>query len=78
MFGVSKDDEVGEGVDHNGRVSEMVEEKEGLSSETDVIKTVLLEGEVGDDLVAIALEVVLTTLSQLYWKVSHWSKMVPR
>ena len=42
MFGVSKDNEVGEGVDCNGRVSETVEEEGGLLSKGDVIKSGLL------------------------------------
>ena len=42
MFGVSKDHQVGEGVDCNGRVSETVEEEGGLLPKGDIIESVLL------------------------------------
>ena len=48
MFGVSKDDEVGEGVNGNGRVPETVEEEGGLLPKGDVIKSGLLESGVGE------------------------------
>ena len=48
MFGVSKDDEVGEGVNGNGRVPETVEEEGGLLPKGDVIKAGLLESGVGE------------------------------
>jgi hypothetical protein len=48
MFGVSKDHEVGEGVNGNGRVPETVEEEGGLLPKGDVIKAGLLESGVGE------------------------------
>ena len=48
MFGVSKDHEVGEGVNGNGRVPETVEEEGGLLPKGDVIKSGLLESGVGE------------------------------
>ena len=48
MCGVSKDNEVGEGVDINGGVSETVEEEGGLLPKTDVIQSDLLESVVGE------------------------------
>jgi hypothetical protein len=61
MFGVSKDNEVGEGVDCNGRVSESEEEEGGLLPKGDVIEWDLLESGVGelddfDDFVTMGLE----------------------
>ncbi len=61
MFGVSKDNEVGEDVDSNGGVSETVEEEGGLMTKTDVIKSGLLESGVGeldglDDFVTMGLK----------------------
>ena len=61
MFGVSEDDEVGEGVDINGGVSETVVEEGGLLPKTVVIKSVLLESGVGelnglDDFVTMGLK----------------------
>ena len=35
MFGVTVDDQVCEGVDHNGGVSEVVQEEDGLIPETE-------------------------------------------
>ncbi len=43
MFGVTKDNQVGRGVDGNGRVPETVEEEVGLLPKGDVIKSGLLE-----------------------------------
>jgi hypothetical protein len=48
MFGVSKDNEVGEGVDCDGRVPEAVEEEGGLLPKGDVIESGLLESGVGE------------------------------
>ena len=61
MFGVSKDDEVGEGVNGNGRVPETVEEEGGLLPKGDVIKSGLLESGMGkldgrDDFVTMGLK----------------------
>ena len=61
MFGVSKDNEVGEGVDCNGRVPETVEEEGGLLPKGDVIESGLLESGVGelgglDDFVTMGLK----------------------
>jgi hypothetical protein len=61
VFGVSKNNEVGEGVDCNGRVSEAVEEEGGLLTKGDVIESGLLESGVGEldgfhDFVTIGLE----------------------
>ena len=61
MFGVSKDNEVGEGVDWDGRVPEAVEEEGGLLAEVDIVKSSLLEGGVGeldglDDFVTMGLK----------------------
>ncbi len=61
MFGVSKNNEVGEGVDCNGRVSEAVEEEVGLLPKGDVIESGLLESGVGElddfhDFVTMGLE----------------------
>ena len=61
MFGVSKDDLVGESVDCNCRVPETVEEEDRLLTKGDVIKAGLLESGVGeldglDDFVTIGLK----------------------
>ena len=61
MFGVSKDNEVAEGVDCDGRVPEAVEEEGGLLPKGDVIKSGLLESGVGeldglDDFVTMGLK----------------------
>ena len=61
MFGVSKDHEVGEGVNGNGRVPETVEEEGRLLTKGDIIKAVLLESGVGeldglDDFVTMGLK----------------------
>ena len=61
MFGVSKDNYVGESVDCNGRVPETVEEEVRLLTKGDVIKTGLLESGVGeldglDDFVTMGLK----------------------
>ncbi len=61
MFGVSKDTEVGEGVDNNCGVSEEVEEEGGLLPKVDVIQSGLLESGVGEldglhDLVTMGLK----------------------
>ena len=61
VFGVSEGDEVGEGVDRNGRVPESVEEEGGLLPKTDIIKSILLEGDVNeldvlDDFVTVGLK----------------------
>ena len=45
---MSKDHQVGEGVDYNGRVPETVEEEGGLLPKGDVIKSGLLESDVGE------------------------------
>jgi len=61
VFGVSEGDQVGEGVDRNGRVPETVEEEDGLLTEADIVKSSLLEGGVSefdglDDFVTVGLE----------------------
>ena len=61
MFWVSEGDQVGEGVYHNGRVSETVEEEGGLLPEADIVKSSLLEGGVSefdglDDFVTVGLK----------------------
>ena len=61
MFRVSEENEVVEGVDGDGGVSETVKKETGLLSEADVIVADLLEGIVDkvdslDDLVAMGLE----------------------
>ena len=61
MFGVSKDNEVGEGVDCDGRVPEAVEKEGGLLPKGDVIKSGLLESGMGkfdgrDDFVTMGLK----------------------
>jgi hypothetical protein len=38
MFGVTKDNQIGKSVDGNGRVSETVEEEDGLLPKGDMIK----------------------------------------
>ena len=61
MFWVSEGDQVGEGVDHNGGVSEAVEEEGGLLTEADIVESSLLEGGVSefdglDDFVTVGLK----------------------
>ncbi len=56
VFGVTEEDEFGEGVDGDGGVSETVKKEDGLLSEVDVIVTSWR--------VAWAKLIVLTTLSQ--------------
>ncbi len=48
VFGVSKDDQVGEVVDLHGGVSKVVEEEGGLLAKVDVIESVLVKGVVGE------------------------------
>ncbi len=47
MFGVSKDDQVREGMNGNGGVSKAVEEEGGLLVKVDVVQSCLLESGVG-------------------------------
>ena len=61
MFGVSKDNEVGEGVDCDGRVPEAVKKEGGLLPKGDVIEAGLLESGVNeldglDDFVTMGLK----------------------
>jgi len=71
VFGVSKDDQVREGMNGNGGVSKVVEEEGGLLEKVDVVQSHLLECEWSNLMVEM-------TLSQWDWKVSRRSKMVPR
>jgi hypothetical protein len=48
VFGVSKDDQVCEGMNGNGGVPKTVEEEGGLLTKVDVVQSCLLESGVGE------------------------------